>query len=522
MPPAVVNRLLRAYRRAQDARRRPWPARAVAWLTAGAESLWLRATAWADGGVFPGGEFERLIDDLIRRSPRVRPHVESGRLPAAGLLTFGHLWSLTRSEPGRDPAEIAYFPALILTATNLTTGGLELIDSTAPRFAAVPVATAVRASGGFPLFFTPVAVDLPDPDDPARPRRCQLVDGGVICNFPGFVFSRWARVRQFGEREAYRADVMRPWVNIGLRLAESPAVEGVGTLPSVVRRVAKMVTGGGRTILETRLTEETVERYVPSALPFARTAWPHGLLDFDRLTAAHVRDMFAAGRRFATAQLDGLTFDLPPADEVEGLMEGLVDAVAAAFGDPENRRWHLRATLFVPQGTRLFLCYRANMDTPADTDRALVLDSVIKEGLAGYCYFRRAPLLCDLGRMGDPNHPADIPFDLTPDNRKLIRPGRNWLLSVPVFDPQTASPERFFIDPDPPEGGGVFAELESPLDGAVFGVLSVDAEFDYAALALDPDPEEQAIDPRLKLAYDTLLSTAWSIGKVFDEWFARS
>jgi hypothetical protein len=91
-----------------------------------------------------------------------------------------------------------------------------------------------------------------------------------------------------------------------------------------------------------------------------------------------------------------------------------------------------------------------------------------------------------------------------------------------VFDPQTASPERFAIDPDPSDGDGVFAELESPLDGAVFGVLCLDARFDYTALGLDPNPAEQVTDPRLRIAYDTLTATAWDLGKVFANWFARS
>lgn len=509
MSSAVVNRLLRVSRRVRSATSKSWPTIAVATLTGGADALWQRASAWDDGGIFPGGEFEHLIDQLVRQSPRVAPHVLSGRLPAEGLLTFGDLWSLT------EEAE-EYFPALTLTATNLTTGLLELIDSASPRFSAVPIATAVRASGGFPLFFTPVAVDLPVGENPAH--RCLLVDGGVICNFPGFVFSSTARVRQLGEHEPYRADVMRPWVNIGLRLAETPDDRMGDNLPAVAKRVVKMLTGGSRTILETQLTEVTVERYVPSAVPFDETGWPFGLLDFDRLTPEYVRTMFEAGRRFATRRLEGLAFDLPPADEVEWWMEGLVDAVAMAFGDPENQRWHVRATLFVPQGENLFLHYRANMNSAADTDRHLVFAR--DEGLAGYCYVRRAPLLCNLERLNGLPYPSDISFQLDPDTQRDVRADRTWLMSVPVFDPRTASPERFLIDPDPTDGEGVFAELESPLDGGVFGVLSVDAGFDYAAIGLNPDPDEQVIDPRLKLAYDTLLSTAWSIGKVFAGYFA--
>jgi len=473
-----------------------------------------RASGWKEGGLFPGGDFERWIDEMIRNSPRVKPHLESKWLkPKGDLLTFGDLWSLMGSKK-------AYFPALTITATNLRTGGLELIDSTNRQYFDIPIATAVRASGGFPGFFTPVLARLPDRDKQnGQGRPCRLVDGGVICNFPEFVFSSGARVAQLGQHEVYRGDVMRPWVNIGLQLVTPPTIRPVRSFHRVVTRVCKLLAGGTRSFLETRLASDTVERYTACTQPFDHSGWPpeYGVLGFDFLSREHVDNMFTAGQQFARDRLHPLQFALPPTEVVEGLMSGLVAAVATAFGDPGNSNLCIRATLLVPQRDKLVLRYSSN--TKNDRDRGLTLK--FTEGIVGYCFTRRVPILCNLCAFAERRNAlsADLPFNLSKREQNATRNGRSWLLCLPVFDPQTANPK-------PPRNnsvtvaGGVFSELNVPLDGAVFGVLSVDAEFDYGTLRLNNDPEKQKTDPRLKLAYDTLLSTAWSLGTVFDDWFA--
>lgn len=470
------------------------------------------------GGLFPGALFEREIDRLIRSSPRVAPHVASGRLPAAGLLTFGHLRRLL------DDAK-EYFPALTLTATDLSTRQLLLIDSTSGRFADVPVARAVRASGGFPLFFTPVEIELADEDDPDIRRVHSLVDGGVICNFPAYVFSRRIRQEQFGGTSSiYQPYVMRPWVNIGLRLTETPEAHSgpLGDRFEIAGRLLTLLSAGTRTHLETALAEQTVERLMSLGQPFAETGWPHGLLDFDRLTPELAQRMYDRGRAFAQRGLAPITFTRPPAEAVQPHLDCLIRAACAAFGDADHNAAKFRATLFVPDGFELVLQYRANMDGPLDTDRHLRLE--YWQGLVGFAFVRRRPVLCNTEQLAqsvkDGVVDPDNLFGLTEDIRSIIRKDRTWLMSVPVFDPDTADAYHDGDNPEIGVDGLHYAELDSPLDGALFGVLSLDAALDYGKMDVPSDVAEQVEHPRVQLLRDIMVTAAWGLGKVFAAYFA--
>lgn len=508
----------------------PWWSRAAAWACLPLRPLchlpaFVRAVrdiragrrAVRPGGLFPGEVFEDEIDRLIRSSPRVAPHIRPGGLPAEGHLTFGHLWGLL--EAGE-----AYFPALILTATDLCTGRLLLVDSTDPRFADVPVARAVRASGGFPLFFRPVEVELPDPDDPAVRRTHSLVDGGVICNFPGYLFSRRRRREQFGGRSIYTPYLMRPWVNIGLRLVEPTpaAADPVRALAGVAGGVWGLLSAGTRTHLETELAESTVDRLFSVGQPFAETGWPHGLLDFDRLTRPLVGEMFDRGRAFARDALRDLRFARPPADRVEPALGDFVRAAAGLLGDPANTRFRLRATVFVPDDLDLVLAYRANMDGPEDTDRDLRLE--YWQGLVGFCFVRRRPVVCNLARLAAAvragRADAEEAFGLTADIRARVRADRTWLMTVPVFDPETADTDLYGDNPEVGVSGLHYAELDSPLDGALFGVLSLDAALAYGNMTVPADATQQATDPRVLVLRDMMVAAAWRLGKVFSAHFA--
>jgi hypothetical protein len=435
------------------------------------------------------------------------------------LLTFGHFWNLL------EDAE-AYFPALTLTATDLSTRQLLLIDSTDPRFADVPIAKAVRASGGFPLFFTPVEVELPDTNDPGIRRVHSLVDGGVICNFPAYVFSRRIRREQFGDVEIYQPYVMRPWVNIGLRLTEPPTPH-TGPIRSglgVLDRIWTFLSAGTRTHLETALAESTVERLMSLGQPFAETGWPYGLLDFDRLTTELVQLMYNRGRAFSCDELDVLRFSRPSAAEIQPILDTLLDAACHVFGQGDNTVLKFRATLFVPQDLELVLEYRANMDDAKDTDRALRLE--YWQGLAGFSFVRRRPLLCNLDLLAKSISEGVVDpeqlFGLTPEIRSQIRKDRTWLISVPVFDPETAAAYPYGDNPEVGVAGLHYAELDSPLDGALFGVLSLDAGFDYGMMTLPSDIDEQANHPRVLVLRDIMIAAAWSLGKVFSAHFAAT
>jgi predicted acylesterase/phospholipase RssA len=471
------------------------------------------------GGLFPGEVFEQEIDRLIRASPRVAPHVASGRLPSNRLLTFGHLRGLLENV-------LAYFPALTLTATDLSTGQLLLIDSTDERFADVPIAKAVRASGGFPLFFAPVEVELPDPNSSEIRRVHSLVDGGVICNFPAYVFSRRLRREQFGNAPIYQPYVMRPWVNIGLRLTEPQAAHcgPVRSRLGVFGRLWNLLSAGTRTHLETALAESTVERLFSLGQPFAETGWPYDMLDFDRLTPQLVRQMYDRGREFASKELSTHRFTRPPIEAVQPYLDALLTAACQVFGRDDNSVLRFRVTFFVPDDLELVLEYRANMDDPADTDRSLRLE--YWQGLVGFSFIRRRPVLCNLQLLNESIHagvadPQQL-FGLTPEIRSRIRSGRTWLMSVPVFDPETADAYPYGDNPEVGVEGLHYAELDSPLDGALFGVLSLDAGFEYSNMTLPLEVDDQVNHPRVSILRDIMVATAWSLGKEFAAYFAAT
>ena len=147
-------------------------------------------------GLFSGGIFENTIDQWIRSSKRLRSAV--AHIPHSRLVTFG------------DLRDVKGLPPLFVAATNVTTQQLEVFNSVQSEYDSVPVARAVRASTGVPLFFEPVTfVTAPNPG--------WYVDGGMISNFPAWVFSYELR-RLLATVPRYAALVSRPWIHFGLRL----------------------------------------------------------------------------------------------------------------------------------------------------------------------------------------------------------------------------------------------------------------------------------------------------------------
>ena len=162
------------------------------------------------GGVSSPERLSKLfIDECLKDSPLFRPHRnELGN----GPLTFGRVKELVEDE---DNQQLNGVVPLILTATNLTTQKLVLFNSYENSFDSLPIAKAVRASAGFPVFFKPVEVDCLD-------AAGLYVDGGMISNFPAWVFSRELR-RNLARSGRYRDLATRPWLNVGLRVVTDRA-----------------------------------------------------------------------------------------------------------------------------------------------------------------------------------------------------------------------------------------------------------------------------------------------------------
>ena len=104
-------------------------------------------------------------------------------------MTFGWVEPLQKSGGAESLRGIV---PLILTATNLTTRELILFRSFDDRFHSLSVAKSVRRpSAGFPVFFRPVNL-TPN-------LQGWYVNGGMISNFPAWVFSRELRHSMAGD-----------------------------------------------------------------------------------------------------------------------------------------------------------------------------------------------------------------------------------------------------------------------------------------------------------------------------------
>jgi hypothetical protein len=72
-----------------------------------------------------------------------------------------------------------------------------------------------------------------------------------------------------------------------------------------------------------------------------------------------------------------------------------------------------------------------------------------------------------------------------------------------------------------PEAKPMWVELPGTLDGAVFGVLNLDAAIDYSELGLPDDPGGSLTDPRVSSILHSLQACSFEIGRIFSRAFAR-
>jgi predicted acylesterase/phospholipase RssA len=515
--------------------------------------------AWDRRGVFSGEALQDFLDRLLRTSPLLacneallpppRFDADGRPNPHGRWLTFRDFREVQTKGRSPDPASPPYFPPLFLSATEVTTRRLELINSVEPRYFDWPVVKAVRASAGFPGFFTPVDHDVHE-SNPADPKldpgpaggERSYVDGGVIANFPAFVFGnrfrRWLATTAAAHQPECAGWMTRPWVHVGLRLSstrqERPAAGERRHPETFVRAMLDLFKGLARSELEDRLTE-FVPRSIQVVANSEQTGGPAGVLDVDALRPHIVQTMFDQGMLPARQFLGRYRFNLPESEPVEDILRDALALANAVFPiDPARAGTDpkFRANVFVPQGTDLVLAYRANMDppgpgTPADeanTDRTLQLD--LRNGLSGLCYAKRQPLLLNMQRFA-----RAIPggaFGFNPTTQATIRPDRTWLLSVPIFDPEAVLPGRLPAEPvDQVRGQDYAVALDGcsdpadphVLDGAVFGVLNLDAGWVYAAVGIDEDPKNHRYQIRIRALVAIMRSCALRIGALFSERF---
>ena len=171
-----------------------------------------------------------------------------------------------------------FWPQQMLALENL-----ELINSLDEKYERVSIARAVRASSGYPVFFRPVEM-------PGLKQPSWFIDGGVISNFPAWVFSREFRDKM-DENETYRGLAYRPWVHVGLRLVEKDVEDDDGNelplydhsqlkRPSVfAQALSRLMMGQARNRLEDLISKKPA-RSVILAQPIEESGGPGDLFDF--------------------------------------------------------------------------------------------------------------------------------------------------------------------------------------------------------------------------------------------------
>ena len=351
----------------------------------------------------------------------------------------------------------------------------------------------------------------------------------MICNFPAFVFAESFRQRLLSHVD-YNAVATRPWIHVGLRLAdgERPHVAGELYAPGpFMKAVWALATGTARTDLEGRVAD-MLSRSVSVEMPFTDTNGPGGVMDIEKLRGRTIATMFRRGRDFAKKCLTPLKFSLPDTEPVEAELTSILRQARAVCGGSVPCPV-FRANVYVAEGSDLVPRYRANMGSPLDTDSELRLG--FDCGLTGLCFTRRRPVLCNLEQFGalfggaaSPDGAAlRVPelFGFSELQQGQVRRDRTWLLSVPILDPYASYPMELSPNPTVGTGGLHFRELLASRDGAVFGVLNLDADFRYAPDGdVPPDTDLQMNDARILALVGIMVSASLKLGSILARSFA--
>ncbi|EKP95819.1 patatin-like phospholipase family protein [Thermaerobacter subterraneus] len=140
-----------------------------------------------ENGLYEGRALEAWLEELLARK---------------GVRTFGDL-ELPAALAGDDPR---FRYRLQVVAADVTRRRLLVLPRDLPDYGLDPagfsVARAVRMSAALPYFYEPVPLVYPGPDGP---ETSLVVDGGLVANFPVWLFD---------------VEGVPPWPTFGFRLAD--------------------------------------------------------------------------------------------------------------------------------------------------------------------------------------------------------------------------------------------------------------------------------------------------------------
>jgi predicted acylesterase/phospholipase RssA len=433
-------------------------------------------------GIFPGDGLEAEIERLLRESPLLKPHAD--RLPAGTALRFYDVASL----------DLPQAIPLFLIVTDLR-GAKEVVVSSIDKACAnTPIAMAVRASAGFPGFFTPVSLT------PLDSGLDCCVDGGVVSNFPAWVFGpAYRRSLRESQVPLLVALAAKPWLHVGLRLpAGSPgSPERIG---GFVGRLWGLLIGRGRARLEEKLAVVAAKRRMVN--PAVAADAPTGALDFDALSdEILIGSAFNRGMVAGRQAIEQGCFRLPPPEDIEVELRALVQMAEHLLKEWLVPNTRVRANVFVEELPRtagdepmLCLAYSAGMDN--DVDRNIKFQR--GQGIVWLAYEGCVSVVADLAgqRQTAQARTGQDPW-LNSQGAPAILEDRTWLISMPIIDAAEMTPAS----------RGATPPLSLDMDGPVLGVLNVDAAIDLS-LPGAPAPQKAGESPAVIALFAVMQATA--------------
>ena len=288
-----------------------------------------------------------------------------------------------------DPSKV---PPLRIIASDID--GLEPIVFSREKTPEVPVAQAVCASIAIPFFFRPVTLEIDG-------ERRTLVDGGLVSNFPVWIFDDARRKRN------------QPTATIGFRLSEITDMP-VDSQSSPFRFMQRL--------LETALNAniQIHARGIDDLYTFSIDV-DASTYDFD-LSSDRKHAIYQSARQQA-----GFLFLRDVAPRSSPVLTHMLEVATALFARLSGLVLPLRANLTLPtnRGT-LRIVAGLNMENDAD-DR---LEFEVESSACGECWTKQRIVVFDIGnylRSGN-----RIP-GLTKYQQALVRSSLSTIISIPIL-----------------------------------------------------------------------------------------
>lgn len=327
------------------------------------------------------------------------------------------------------------------------------------------VAKAVAASICLPIVFEPVPVNMGDFSEESldrshRPEKILAIDGGVLSNFPAWIF----------DNERARSDEFVP--TIGFRLIEQANpnekfnLEKTLTVGSYLARIAKTALSGDP-LLETRQVDEMHE------VPILVSA---STLQFS-MSPERKRQLFREGLDHANNFYSSPRAPKNPI-EIKGILQVAVDALREIIDLPKEVE--VRANITTPVSKEK-LAIRYSIGMESDTDDALEFRVIQKDatgntvpsGACGKCWTTSSLVICDLTK-------AKLDYEdvwkMNKYQQALVRKDLKSLLCVPIFNPR-------------------WREGQDPTSERLIGILNFDSPEDLLSSfsLFETEPEKAAM-----------------------------